>query len=294
MFKPLLAGRPAQAQPSRSTRRMNPCSTPSSKKSATSWARRRRAASSWIASVNAAAGFRRGFLSLFSSDMVLVLGLPLVANLTAPSWPASSPTSSAISGKGAGMRLGYIVTSINRWFVRVAYQRDAWDVGLENWSMAESSGWVLLVVWSVQIAVWFSRLVLKGLLFIGILVGGFLMRQKEYDADAYEIRVAGSDAFERTLRKLSRWRRRRSSWDANSRELDPDQNPAGQSSRSAAPLHERLPQPVVRRINDTLGLHRTGLFDSHPSPPTASGRPGAWVTPASSTMNAPLRHCSPA
>ena len=267
MFKPLLAGRPKSAQPLA----LNPANerllyafiekicdivgAPSPKRI------------DLDCQLNAAAGFRRGFFSMFGNDLVLVLGLPLVANLTARELAGVIAHEFGHFTQGAGMRLNYIINSVNFWFARVAYQRDAWDVALETWAEESEDARLVLVVMTVQLAVWFSRLILKILMLIGHVVGGFMLRQMEYDADAYEIKVAGSDCFEQTTRKLATlgaaWNETQkhlaASWKHN--KTLPDNLPA--LIRHA---HQRLSPPVLQKIDDSLGLHRTGLFDSHPAP----------------------------
>jgi Zn-dependent protease with chaperone function len=218
--------------------------------------------------INAAAGFRRGFFSMFSNDdLVLVLGLPLVSNLTARELAGVIAHEFGHFTQGTGMRLTYLISSINIWFARVAYQRDAWDVALERTAAGIRDIRILVFIWAIQIAVWFSRLILKILMRIGLIVGGFMLRQMEYDADAYEIKVGGSECFEVTMRKLATldaaWAETRkqliASWN-KSRTL-PDNLP--EMIRSS---HVQLPEAVLQKINDTLGLRRSGLFDSHPSP----------------------------
>jgi len=171
------------------------------------------------------------------------------------------------------MRLNYIINSVNFWFARVAYQRDSWDVALQNWSAEAEDGRVALVILTVQLSVWFSRLILKILMLIGHIVGGFMLRQMEYDADAYEIKVAGSECFETTTRKLATldaaWGETQKFLVASWRETKtlPDNLPA-MIQRS----HQRLPGPVLQKINDTLGLHRTVSSILIPRPPIASGK----------------------
>jgi Zn-dependent protease with chaperone function len=267
MFKPLLAGRPKRAQPLA----LNPASerllyafiekicdcvgAPSPKRIDLN------------CELNAAAGFRRGFFSLFSHDLVLVLGLPLVANLTARELAGVIAHEFGHFTQGTGLRLNYIINSVNMWFARVAYQRDAWDVALETWSMNTKDGRVAIIVWSIQLAIWFSRLILKILMLIGVIAGGFMLRQLEYDADAYEIKVAGSECFEQTTRKFATLQ---AAWEVTQKHLKaswkhdktlPDNLP--QLIRQA---HQKLPAQVLQQIDDMLGFHRTGLFDSHPSP----------------------------
>jgi Zn-dependent protease with chaperone function len=217
--------------------------------------------------LNAAAGFRRGFLSFLGNDLVLIIGLPLAANLNARELAGVIAHEFGHFTQGVGMRLSYLIRTINYWFARVAYERDAWDVALERWSMESEDFRVTLVIWTVQVSVWFSRLILKILLFIGHLIGGFMLRQMEYDADAYHIKVGGSESFEETHRKLATLA---AAWDETHKQLLA-------SWKKTRTLPDNLPEllhncrdhlspQVVQKIDDTLGLERAGIFDDHPSP----------------------------
>jgi Zn-dependent protease with chaperone function len=216
--------------------------------------------------LNASASFRRGFRSMAGNDLVLTIGLPLVANFSTRELAGVIAHEFGHFTQGAGMRLSYVIRAINFWFARVAYQRDAWDQALENWANREQDIRVLVIVWSVQIAVWFSRLILKTLMLIGHIFGGFMLRQMEYDADAYQIQVVGSETFETTHRKLAglgaateqTYKIIHAQW-KKTRQL-PDN-----LSELIRQTHENLPQAILQKIDDTLGFHRTSIFDSHPS-----------------------------
>jgi hypothetical protein len=99
------------------------------------------------------------------------------------------------------MRLTYLVQSISHWFVRVVYQRDAWDEQLDVLAseLDIRLGWVVMLA---QLAVMIGRGVLWMLMHVGFLVAGVLMRQMEFDADRYQARFAGSAALASTMRKL--------------------------------------------------------------------------------------------
>lgn len=217
--------------------------------------------------LNASAGFRRGFGSFLGNDLVLVIGLPLVANMNARELAGIVAHEFGHFTQGVGMRLTYIIRSINFWFARVAYERDAWDVALEQWSEETDDGRVMIVLLFVRLGVWLSRTVLKVLMFTGHIIGGFMLRQMEYNADQYQIKISGSDAFESSHRKLAtleatlqhNYQQMRANW-KKFRTL-PDNLPEALRRQ-----HEKMPAEMHHKINDTLGLHRTGLFDSHPSP----------------------------
>jgi Zn-dependent protease with chaperone function len=216
--------------------------------------------------VNAAAGFRRGMRSLFAGDLVLTIGMPLVAGLTLREFAGIIAHEFGHFTQGFGMRFSYVTRSINGWFARVVYERDAWDVWLEETGMEAEDLKVLIVVNAARLAVGFSRLLLMGLMYLGHGFSCFLLRQMEYDADSYEIKLAGSDTFEATARRLAvlnesvgrAYKNMRTSWNINRRL--PDNFPQYLVQEDA-----KTPPALRERILDRMGLSRTGLFDTHPS-----------------------------
>jgi hypothetical protein len=97
-------------------------------------------------------------------------------------------------------------------------------------------------------------------------IGCFMLRQMEYDADSYEIKLAGSKAFEDTSRRLhvlghtldQSYKSMRVGFN-NARQL-PGNFPAYLLRKDAD-----LPDAQRVKLEDTLGLHASGLFDTHPS-----------------------------
>ncbi len=216
--------------------------------------------------INAAAGFRRGAMSLLGNDLVLTIGLPLVAGLNLRQFAGVIAHEFGHFTQGFGMRLSYVVRRINAWFARVVYERDAWDVMLAEWC-GEAEDWrIMLVAGCARAAVGFSRLLLMLLMYLGHGVSCFLLRQMEYDADSYEIKLAGSEPFEQTIKRLATlgeaagksYKEMVASWNM-SRRL-PDNFPAYLVRRERA-----IPHLQREKIQDTVGLARTGVFDSHPS-----------------------------
>jgi Zn-dependent protease with chaperone function len=217
--------------------------------------------------LNAAAGFRRGFLSFLGNDLVLVIGLPLAGNLTVAELAGVLAHEFGHFAQGLGMRLSYLIGSVNRWFARVVFERDTWDVWLEETAEQADSWWELILFNIARIGVWFSRLILHGLMLLGHGISCFMSRQMEYDADLHEIRLSGSAVFERTTQKLATlglalercYKSMRAQWNS-SRQL-PDSVPT--ALRLA---HEQLPPTLIEEIHGELGLRRSGAFATHPSP----------------------------
>lgn len=215
--------------------------------------------------LNASASFRRGMFSFLGNDLVLTIGLPLAASLNLREFAGVLAHEFGHFTQGFGMRLTYVIRTVNGWFARVVHQRDEWDVMLEEG--AQTDDWkIAFMVGVARLGVWFSRLLLKLLMWIGHLIGCFMLRQMEYDADSYEIKLAGSEAFESTMRRfhvLGATMERtdkglQASW--NMAKKLPDDFPAYFMKHAAT-----MTEMERTRLEDTMGLEPTGLFDTHPS-----------------------------
>ena len=147
---------------------------------------------------NAGASFVSGPLD---HRMKLTIGLPLVLSLDTRQVAGIVAHEFGHFSQTSGMRLTYLVRSIDQWFTEAATSEDAWDAKVE--SLTESTGfpisWVLLLV---QLAVLCARLFLIALVKIGHFFVARLMRQMEFDADRHEARLAGSQNFAKTARSL--------------------------------------------------------------------------------------------
>lgn len=215
--------------------------------------------------VNASAGFRRGFLSFFGNDLVLTVGLPLMAGLTMREIAGVIAHEFGHFTQGAGMRLSYIIRRVNGWFARVVYQRDAWDATLDDWAQTDT-WWLSFMVGCARLGVWFSRLILKGLMFLGHAISSFLMRQMEFDADRCEIHVAGSEGFEWTMFRLVEigattnvlYREMQKTWRTSHRL--PDNVPLLVAHHVA-----QLSDEARAKLAAGIGTEKTGWLDTHPS-----------------------------
>lgn len=148
--------------------------------------------------VNASAGLRRGILS---RDLVLTIGLPLAAGLDMRQFAGVLAHEFGHFAQGAGMRLTYIIRHINAWFARVVFERDVWDARLERY--AGGAPWqVALLLHVARACVWGTRRILWALMHAGHAMSCFMLRQMEYDADSYEAKLVGSEAFETTVTQL--------------------------------------------------------------------------------------------
>lgn len=210
--------------------------------------------------VNASASLRRGVLS---RDLVLTIGLPLAAGLDTRQFAGVLAHEFGHFAQGAGMRLTYVIRHISAWFARVVYERDAWDVRLEQ--SASGTAWqIALILHAARGCVWVTRRILWALMHVGHAISCFMLRQMEYDADSYEAKLAGSDAYETTAHRLRllnvgtqfAYEDVRQNW--ASRRL-PENLLLLIEHKTAS-----LPAEIQQKISAATAEEKTGWFHTHP------------------------------
>ena len=213
--------------------------------------------------VNASAGFmRRGVAGVLSNDLVLTIGLPLAAGLTVRQLGGVLAHEFGHFAQGGGMRLTAIVRGVNAWFARVVFERDAWDARLDEWSKNVDGRLAILLVLAKG-AIWVSRQVLAGLMLTGHAISCFMLRQMEFDADSYEIRMTGSETFAQTSRRMREMNVGVQYGYADLRSTLrngklPSHLPAFVVQRTSC-----VPREVLDQVANTAE-ERTGMFDTHP------------------------------
>jgi Zn-dependent protease with chaperone function len=216
--------------------------------------------------LNASASFRRGFRSFFGDDLVLTLGLPLVAGMNLTQLGGIIAHEFGHFSQSFAMRMTYIINTVNRWFARVIYSRDQWDLLLDEWAQEEEDWRVQMIITCAIIGVAFSRQLLKPLMWIGVGISAFVSRQMEYNADAYSIEFVGSGVYEETAVRLetlsaaldTAYKQVHVPWN-NSRALT-DNFP------KYIMLHDaRMPDERRAAIADRVGLAEAHWYSTHPA-----------------------------
>lgn len=214
--------------------------------------------------VNASARLRRGWWSLVTGDLALTVGLPLVAGLNLPQFSGVLAHEFGHFSQKAGMRLHFLIGSSRMWFARVAYERDEWDERLERWG--RESGWRMKAVLGVAAgAVWLSRAVLRGLLWVAGVVSAWFSRQMEYDADRHEAGLVGAEVFQQTTVRLAElgyanhraWQVVERSWLLRK---VPDRFPV-----LVARLDQGSEAAVRSQLVNEMFAEKTGRWATHPS-----------------------------
>ena len=82
--------------------------------------------------VNASASLGAGPLNLRQRDLVLTIGMPLVAGLSVRQLGGVLAHEFGHFAQGGGMRLTTLIRGVNAWFARVVFERDHWDQKLDE------------------------------------------------------------------------------------------------------------------------------------------------------------------
>jgi Zn-dependent protease with chaperone function len=214
--------------------------------------------------VNASASYRRGLASVMRNDLVLTIGLPLAAGMSVEQFAGILAHEFGHFTQAAGMGFGAVIHRINDWFARVVWQRDAWDVWLEEWSKAVDLrlAWIL---WLARGGIWLTRRILFGLMWVAHALSCHLSRQMEYDADLHQARLVGGKVVADTFRCLPRlsiaeqkaWQLLQESWfEGVLADSVPD---------LVVELSRRLSTEERGSIEKSVSEEKTAIFATHPA-----------------------------
>jgi Zn-dependent protease with chaperone function len=213
--------------------------------------------------INASASLRRGLLSLRGNDIVLTIGLPLAAGLTMQEFAGVLAHEFGHFAQGAGMKLTYIIRLISSWFARVVYERDEWDVGLAKAAHSVDIR-IGIFLHMIRLAVWLTRRILWIFMRAGHAISCFMLRQMEYDADTYETKLSGSQAFAATTAKFQallaagQWTSQKMDESWRNRRL-----PADLPSFISVSV-KNVPADLKKKWDEKLAKKKTRLLDTHP------------------------------
>ncbi len=144
--------------------------------------------------VNASASFNVGFISLFEEDLVLKIGLPLVADMNTRQFAGVLSHELGHFSRDTGMRLTFIIRKINHLFSQVLHVPDIWDEKLDQWSEEADSSFQD-VIHIARFFVSVTRKIMWIFVKTGHLISCSLIRRMEFDADRFQARVTGSKQF---------------------------------------------------------------------------------------------------
>jgi Zn-dependent protease with chaperone function len=217
-------------------------------------------------STDASAGFAGGWSGFLRNRMVLRLGLSLVATVSQRELAGILAHEFGHFRQGIGMRMSFLIREVNGWFARVVYHRDAWDERLETVTQTQEN-WIGVVSIFASLGVMIARGVLWLFMMVGHGISVFLMRQMEFDADAAEIRLAGSDAFKSTTRKLWTLGAMRAVADQQVGEIWQFHHHLPDNLPILLEHHMRnVPAEIAAHVEMSLQQTKTHWLATHPSP----------------------------
>ncbi len=215
--------------------------------------------------VNASASFRRGAWSMLGNDLVLTIGLPLVAGQNLRQFTGVLAHEFGHFAQGWAMRANYLIRTVNHWFARVVYQRDRMDEWLVEMANSDLHFAINLILHAARFFVWLTRGVLYLLMMIGHLMSSLLSRQMEFDADRHAFRLVGRDPFASALRELPVLGAAESGAHHDLRTAWQEKRLADDLPRLISANIVQIPDEVRTRIvSEGLG-HSAGMYASHPA-----------------------------
>jgi Zn-dependent protease with chaperone function len=238
--------------------------------------------------VNASASPAGGLLSVASGNLVLTIGVPLVAGLSARQLSGVLAHEFGHFAQKVGMGSTVMITRVNGWFLRVIYQRDSLDEALDDW-INDSEWYIALVLSIAKLAVMTSRGILWCLMVVGHAVSASLLRQMEYDADRYEYDLVGSETFEQTSRELPAIVAANQAALSQLYELFTKGVLADDMILLQDRIHRDIPDSVRQKIEQSTEQAQQGWFDSHPTDSKRIARARSAARPGSFHLDRPAR-----
>ncbi len=228
--------------------------------------------------VNASASFIKHPFALRGRGLALTIGLPLLACMNLRMLAGVLAHEFGHFSQEMGMRLSYIINSVNIWFAMVVYQRDNWDIWLKD-AASSDSYYIIIIAQIARLMVFLTRRILWLLMMLGHVISSFMSRQMEYDADRYQAKLTGSDFFEETSLALY------ITSCANNKALDDIGESWSQKKlcNDIASLSKyicsKMPDGMKKAIKNNVLESSVGLFATHPSTPNRIERAVSYEEP---------------
>ena len=171
--------------------------------------------------------------------------------------------------QGADMRLTYLIRWINQWFAAAVYGRGGLDYRIEAWSESNTNSvalnFIALIFLVARMFVGIVRGVLWLFMMLGHAISGTMLRHMEFDADRYEARMIGSQAFAGTTTTITKLnvamsalhQDLHSTWENHRYLVD-------NLAEAVVDKARNLPTEALEQIRDHVEGGETGIFDTHP------------------------------
>lgn len=214
--------------------------------------------------VNASASFRHGATGMFTRQMVLTLGMPLIGCLDTRTLAGILAHEFGHFRQGANMRMTFLNYKVLNWFNAAIHMRGSLDQKLEEW--ASSSHQIIAIPMQVSRAfIWLTRKILLALSYISARVYYLLCRQGEFDADRYAARLIGSQNFRSISQEVIRLsmaanavnEEMNTTWYNNQQLVD-------DYTRAIAAEYQNQPADIQQTVDKIIAEGNTHWQNTHP------------------------------
>ncbi len=212
---------------------------------------------------NASASFDGGFLGFQKNQLVLTIGVPLIASHSAEQLASVIAHEFGHFCQGGGMRAHYLIRNLNGWFIHAAIEktiRDEVDAYIR-----QNSEFGAGFIWAISYVIGFlGRHMMWWFGFAGHAISGVLSREMEYDADKYAVHLAGSKAFTESMTTVEKYGVAYAVTIDNLRMLFQQGVLVDNIPRLMMHIGKTMPGSVVRKIAEASEKEKQRAFDTHP------------------------------
>ena len=212
---------------------------------------------------NASASFRRGWQSFGKDDLVLTLGVPLIACQSTGQLASIIAHEFGHFRQGSAMRSTFLIRTLTGWFMQSAYHGNMRAQMMEHYQDSEDANNEFLIFWSIvgflgRQMMWFFGLA-------GHALSGSLSREMEYDADRHAIHLAGTKNFVNAMANVEKFGVAHAMAIENLRELYCSSGILVDNiSRFTLHIGKTMPAAVVMRMIEEKREEKLKLCDTHP------------------------------
>ncbi|TVZ41602.1 Zn-dependent protease with chaperone function [Alteromonadaceae bacterium 2753L.S.0a.02] len=243
---------------------------------------------------NAAAGAVHGFASLLKNDLRLVLGLSLVRGSTVSQLLGIIGHEFGHFSQRNAMLANYWINTINHWMGMCAYGQDGLHRQLAKWRRETEYEILLVCIYAAEFLIEGVRRLFVVLYGLNSRLTLNMSRAMEFDADSYEARITGSDAFYEgtvNLRKLAiAWQEVQ---EMNYQAFYEHNILLENIPDAVAVIAAGYQQHQIAKIIEDMHQEQTNFWDSHPADMDRVHNAQKLQAPALLALTTPAWHLFP-
>ncbi|TWU02141.1 M48 family metallopeptidase [Stieleria varia] len=212
---------------------------------------------------NASASLRRGWMSFGKPDLVLTLGVPLIAVQSTQQLAVDIAHEFGHFRQGREMKASYLIRSLTGWFMHSAYVGMV-RAEINSYLIANSEHSNNFLLGIMYVIGWVGRRMMWYFGLAGHAVAGSLSREMEYDADRHAIHLAGTRAFIESSANFERYGAAYQITIENLKQLFHAGVLVDNIPRFMLHIGRTLPATTIQQIAAETEQRKQELHDTHP------------------------------